>query len=162
MPSFPRDTGALSLEPPGTLRALTRSLVGLAVATGVVVRLARAFLLSESPTPSLLGLWAVYVLGGALIVGMAALHLSNYTVRRWLWRAPAFVLVEVAAEMAVSALLIALGLEPAGSGSAHLHDWPTIAASTLVFRALLVLPFILVLGATVQLVRVWMARRRLP
>lgn len=161
MAPFPRDTGVVALDAPGGWRTLSRSLVGMAAATGVVVRLARALLLSQGPPPSLLGLWAVYVLGGALVVGMAALHLSNFTVRRWLWRAPAFVLVEVAAEMVVSALLIAMGREVAGSGSAHLHDWPAIAASTLVFRALLVLPFILVLGGTVQLVRVWMARRRL-
>ena len=161
MPSFPRDTGVLVLPAPGTFRTLSRSLVEMAAITGVVVRLARALVLTQDPAPRFVPLWAAYVLGGALIVGMAALHLSNFTVRRWLWRAPAFVLVEVAAEMLVSALLIALGREPAGSGSAHLHDWPTIAASTLVFRALLVLPFIFILGATVQLVRVWMARRRL-
>jgi hypothetical protein len=161
MPSFPRETGAFALPAPGTFRTLSRSLVEMAAITGVVVRLARSLVLSQSPAPSLLVLWAAYVLGGALIVGMAALHLSNYTVRRWLWRAPAFVLVEVAAEMLVSALLIALGREPAGSASAHLHDWPAIALSTLVFRTLLVLPFIFVLGGIVQLVRVWMARRRL-
>lgn len=161
MAPFPRDTGVVALTAPGTFRTLSGSLVGMAAATGVVARLARALFLSQSPPPSPVGLWAVYVLGGAFVVGMAALHLSNFTLRGWLWRAPAFVLVEVAAEMLVSALLIAVGREVAGSASAHLHDWPTIAASTLVFRALLVLPFILVLGATVQVVRVWMARRRL-
>jgi hypothetical protein len=161
MSPFPRDTGAITLPEPGTFRTLSRSLVEMAAITGVVVRLARSLVLSQSPAPSLFALWAAYVLGGALVVGMAALHLSNFTVRRWLWRAPAFVLVEVAAEMLVSALLMTMGREPAGTGSAHLHDWPAIAASTLVFRAALVLPFILVLGATVQVVRVWMARRRL-
>ena len=162
MPSFPRETGAFALPAPGTFRTLSRSLVEMAAITGVVVRLARSLFLSQSPAPSPLALWAVYVLGGALILGMAVLHLSNYTVRRWLWRAPAFVLVEVAAEMLVSVLLIAVEREPSGTGSAHLHDWPAIAASTLIFRGLLVLPFILVLGGIVQLVRTWMARRRLP
>ena len=161
MPTFPRSTGSIPLAPPGSFRAITRSLVEIAAVTGVVVRLGRSLALGQDPPPGPFALLAVYVLGGALVLGAAALHLSNYSVRQWAWRAPAFVLVEVAAEMLVSLALTALGREPWGSGTAHLHDWPVVAARTLLFRALLVLPFIFVLGATVQVVRAWMARRRL-
>ena len=161
MPTFLRSTGSFPLSAPGSFRALSRSLVEMAALTGVVARLGRAVVLGQTPAPAPLAIWTVYVLGGALILGAAALHLSNYSVRRWLWRAPAFVLVEVAAEMLVSLALTALDREPWGSGIAHLHDWPVIAWRTLLFRTLLVLPFIFVLGSTVQLVRMWMARRRL-
>ena len=162
MPTTPtRSTGAFPLLAPGSFRTLSRWLVELAVLTGVLVRLARAIALGPEPAPSPLVVWTVYVLGGAFILGAAALHLSNYGVRHWLWRAPVFVVVEVAAEMLVSLALTALGREPWGSESAHLHDWPVIAARTLLFRTLLVLPFIFVLGTTVQVVRAWMARKRL-
>jgi hypothetical protein len=73
---------------------------------------------------------------------------------------PAFVLVEVAAEMLTSLALIALAREPWGTGTADLHDWPTMAASAIVLRSALVIPFALLLGAVVQLVRVLMTRRR--
>jgi hypothetical protein len=161
MPTFPRSTGSFPLSAPGSFRALSRNLVEMAAVVGVVARLGRSLVLGQDPAPGPLALTTVYVLGGALILGATALHLSNYSVRAWAWRAPAFVLVEVAAEMLVSLALTALGREPWGSTTAHLHDWPVIAARTMMFRALLVLPFILLLGAIVQLVRMWMVRRRL-
>lgn len=161
MVSLPRHTGALHLPAPGSFRTLSRSLVEMAALTGVTVRLARSIVLAQDPAPGLGALWAFYVLGAAFVMGMAALHLSNYPVRSWVWRGPAFVAVEVTAEMLVSALLIAMDREPWGTGSAHLHDWPVIAARTLVFRGALLLPFVLVLGAVVQGVRLLLGRRRL-
>ncbi len=161
MSFFPRHTGAFSVPiTQGSFRTLPRSLVVMAALTGLSVRLARSIFLGQDPAPRPFALWGFYVLGSAFILAMAALHLSNFTVRRWLWRAPVFVLLEVATEMLVSALLIVLDREPSGTGSAHLHDWPSLAASTLLFRTLLVLPFILVLAGIVQMVRVIMVRRR--
>lgn len=151
---------SVATDVPGTLRTVSRSLPAMAVITGLVLRMGRFLLLSRDGTSDPVGIWALYVLGGAFLLGMTVLHLSNYTLRRWLWRAPAFVLAEVAAEMLCSLALITLGREPWGTGIADLHDWPTMASSALLFRSALVLPFSLVLGGIVQAVRSWSTRRR--
>ena len=156
---IPATTPHAPLETPSAFRTLTRSLPEMAALTGVVLRLGRSAF-APDPADSLLYVGALYLLGTAFLLGMAALHLSNYTVRRWAWRAPVFVLVEVAAEMLTSLLLIALGREPWGTGTAEFHDWPTILVAALRFRAGLVLSFTLVLAAIVQGVRAWMARKR--
>ena len=159
--AFPRHTGSVALHPPGSFRALSRSLIELAALTGVVLRLGRSFLLGLPAATNLVYVGGVYVVGAAFLLGMAALHLSNYPVCRWVWRAPAFAAVEITAELLTSLLLIALGREPWGTASAGLHDWPTIARSTVIFRGLvLLLPFSLILAAIVQGVRAWMARGR--
>lgn len=158
--SFPRITGALTLPAPGSFRTLSRSLAEMAAITGVVIRLGRSLLLAPDAASSPLLVWAVYLVGAVFLLGMTAVHLSNFTVRRWLWRAPAFAVAEVAAELMTSALLIAVGREPWGTGVAEFHDWPTIAAAALLFRTLLVLPFALALAAVVQAVRVWSVRGR--
>jgi hypothetical protein len=159
--SFPRHTGALALPLPSSFSAISQSLVESAAITGVVVRLGRSLLLGGDAPRSLLFLGVVYVLGAVFMMGMAALHLSNYTVRRWVWRAPAFVVVEVVAEVLTSLLLIAVGREQLGSeNAARLGDWTTLAGMVLFWRAVLLIPFSLVLAGVVQGVRVWMSRGR--
>ena len=156
---FPHHTDTFALPVPGSLGTISRSVLEMGVITGVVVRLGRSILLAGE-SPNLVYLGVVYVLGAVFLMGMAALHLSNYTVRRWLWHAPAFVLIEVAAEVLTSLLLIAVGREQRGTVSAHLHDWSTLAGLVLYWRAALLLPFAALLAVVVQLVRTWMARGR--
>jgi hypothetical protein len=131
----------------------------MAAVTGLVLRLGRSLMLSPEGTTNPFAVGALYLVGGAFLLGMATLHLSNYTLRRWLWRAPLFVLAEVAAELLASLVLITLGREPWGTGAADLHDWPTIAGAALLFRSLLVLPFVAGLGGVVQATRAWAARK---
>ena len=163
-PLFPRDTTVWSAMELPAWRAVTLSTVETAVLTGVTVRAFRALVLTYGGRVDADAGWiylaATIGLGALLLCGMLTLHLSNFPVRRWPWRVLAFTLVETAAEMVVSAILIAVGREPLGtSGRAHWHDLPSVAMGTLVVRLLTFALFATVLAAVVQLVRVSLARR---
>lgn len=149
---FPRQTIEWRVRELSSLRRLSVSLVGMAVITGVVAHLYRWFVLSYRPS----SLWLLFlgVAGGIVILlGFATAHLGNHTVRQWLWRAPLFAVVESLTEAAVSALLIAAGVERIGSGVARWHDWPSLAVNTFFRRTVVIVVFALVLAAVVQWVR---------
>ena len=163
-PLFPRDTTVWSAMELPAWRAVTLSTVETAVLTGVTVRAFRALVLTHGARVDADAGWiylaATIGLGALLLCGMLTLHLSNFPVRRWPWRVLAFTLVETAAEMVVSAILIALGREPLGtSGRAHWHDFGSLAGSTLVVRVIALGAFAAVLALVVQLVRVSLGRR---
>jgi hypothetical protein len=84
---------------------------------------------------------------------MLTAHLANYPLHQYLWRAPAFTGIEVVAEMATSALLIALGREANGSVRAHWDDWPGMALNALLLRGLIFIGWGLILAAVVKLVQ---------
>lgn len=150
---FPRQTIQWkSVQEPDAFRKLTLSLVEMALITGVAVRLMRSIWMSHAPD-SLLAIGGFYVAMALVLSVMTALHLGNFTIRHWLWRAPVFALVEVAGEMAASLALIALGREPKGTVRAVYDDWPAMARDTLVLRGLEICVFALVLAGVVQLVR---------
>jgi hypothetical protein len=163
-PLFPRDTThwpALEIPP---WRAVTLSTVETALLTGVIVRAFRALMLTRGAHVDADSGWiylaATIGLGAFVLCGMLTLHLANFPVRRWPWRVLAFALVESAAEMAVSAALIAAGREPLGtSGRAHWHDFGSLAAGTLLVRVVALGVFAAVLALIVQLVRVSLGRR---
>ncbi len=158
-PYFPRHTGAQRVVEPEGVRRLTMSLVQMAVATGVVVRVVRAVVLTHGPSQSVLYLGAAVGLVGVFLLGMAALHLGNFTLRRWLWRAPLFGLVEGAAEALTGLALIQAGGEPLGSTRAAFADWPRMAAVILVTRPAIVIVFAAVLAGVVQAVRYALLKR---
>ena len=154
MPSyFPRHTVAWKLEEPTALRRLTLSLVEMAVLTGIVVRLIRSLALTNAPGGSLLWVAAAYAVPVVLLCTMLTLHLGNYTLRQWTWRAPAFVALEVAAEMAVSLVLILAHREPLGSERAELAHWPSMAVQTAIVNFVTVIVFATLLAGVVQLMR---------
>lgn len=158
MPTFfPRHTVEWKLEEPASFRRLTLSLVEMAVVTGVVLRLLRALIFARMG-PSWALLYGTYALLAIVLCLMATAHLSNYPVRQWLWRAPAFVGIEVAAEMVVSLVLIALNREMVGTARAHFHDWPVLAVRTLFYRFSAVAIFAVALAAVVQVVRYFLLR----
>ena len=157
MPSFfPRQTLEWHLEEPRAFRRLSLSLVEMAVVTGVLLRVYRSFILTHGANGWL-------YLGGTLGVGilflllMCTAHIANFPVQRWLWRAPAFALIESAAEMLASLLLIWVGREPYGSVRAEWHDWPSMAIGTLATRGLAIVLWTLLLAGIVQIVRRVMA-----
>jgi hypothetical protein len=158
-PFFPHSTDIWKVHEPSSLRRLTLSLVGTAAITGVALRLLRALALTSGPSESWLYLVGTFALGAVLFFGMATLHLGNYTLRRWVWRVPAFAAVEAAAEMGTSALLIAAGVEPLGTSQAGFRDWPAMAANAALIRLAALIAFALVLAGVVQLVRSAMARK---
>lgn len=159
MRSFPRHTITWKLEEPPALRRLSLSLIEMAALTGIVLRLYRAVVLTRGAPESWAYVYGAVLVGSLFFLVMATLHLANFTVRRWLWRAPAFALVEVAAEMLTSLALIAVHREPVGSARAGFHDWLSLAATVFVSRVLGLLLFAAVLAGVVQLVRQVLLRR---
>lgn len=149
---FPRQTVEVRFEEPAAFRRYSYSLLEMAILTGVVLRAYRSLVLTHG-ADSWLYLGGALLLGILVLVGMLTAHLANFSLRRWTWRAPVFVLVEVAAEMATSALLIWAGREPFGSVRAEMSDWPALAVMTLRERALVALLWALLLALVVTLVR---------
>jgi hypothetical protein len=154
-PIFPRETQQLESIEPAAFRRLSVSLLEIGLVTGVVLRLLRALAHSTSGWAYVTA-WSTLLL---LLLLMATAHPANFTVRQWVWRAPAFGAVEAVGEMLASALLIALGREPLGTSRARFGDWPGLAASTVVSRVLAVSVWAMLLAAVVVVVRRIVARR---
>jgi hypothetical protein len=152
-PFFPQVTGAFRIEETPAFRRFTMSIVEMALVTGVVLRMGRALALTAGPNDNLVFIAAAVAAGLAWLCGMATLHLGNYTLTRWIWRAPTFVLIEAIAESLTSLALIALHREPLGSARATFADWPAITFSTFLWRLIAVLAYAAVLAGVVQLVR---------
>jgi hypothetical protein len=149
---FPKHTVQWHFEEPTILRKFSLSLVEMAVLTGIVLRLYRALVSMHLSTSWLL--WGGSIAFGILVLcAMVTVHLANYPLQRWVWRAPLFAAVEAIAESATSALLIAFGREPTGSARAEWSDWLPMAWGTLGLRMLEVCGWALVLAAVVWIVR---------
>jgi hypothetical protein len=149
---FPRHAVEWRLEEPPAFRRLTLSLVEMALITGVLLRLVRAFT-SGHARESLLFFIAAVLIWAVLLIGMATAHLANYPLGRWFWRAPLFGLVVTVGEMATSLLLIALHREPNGTGRAGFGDWPSLAARALLHSELTLCLWMLLLAGVIILVR---------
>lgn len=161
MPLFPHSTADLKLEEPAAFRRFSRSLVEMAIVTGVLIRLYRAVVRTHGTGGW--GYWVVVGIVGAVIVcAMVTAHLANFPVRRWVWRAPAFAAVTVAAAMATSLLLIAAGREPKGSVRAEWADWPGMAANALFIPGLAICAWAAVLALALWIVRRLSRRTRHP
>lgn len=162
-PIFPRETIAWKqLTGVPFWRKIAVSLVWTAVLTGIVVRLFRALVLISGPTESVLYLGGAFAVGTILLLGGATLHLSNFTIRHWWWRAPLFALVELAAEMLTSLALTWGGMEPLASGRAQMDDWLGTARATLWWRLIPISLYALFLAVIVFAVRAVVARREDP
>ena len=150
---FPRQTiqWHQMAEPPA-FRRLTLSLAETALITGVVLRLLRALTFMAGGKSLFLYIVA-FLLGAVILVGMATAHLANFSLRRWVWRAPLFALVETIGEMGTSLLLIALHREPEGSVRADFHDWPSMSLRALWQNELAICLWMLLLAAVIVIVR---------
>jgi branched-subunit amino acid ABC-type transport system permease component len=156
---FPLHTHVWKLPERTSFRGISMSTAEMAVITGVVLRVYRALALSRSDEAGSLYLGGTFALGVILLFGMTTLHLGNYTVKHWLWRAPAFAVIEAIAESATSLGLIALHREPLGSARATFADWPGLARETFGWRVTAIALFTLLLAAVVQLVRYVLLKR---
>ena len=158
MSYFPRHTADWRIEEPAILRRLTMSVVETSIIAGIAVRLLRSIVITYGGGPFYLA--GTIALGATIVLGLLAAHLSNYTLRTWLWRAPAFALLESLAAIATSAVLIAFHREPLGSrGRAEFSDLPTMAQQTLLFHFIAIISFTLVLAAVVYAVRYVLIKR---
>lgn len=149
----PPTIGAWDAYEASALRKFSRSLVAMAVVTGIIWRLLRALFLQTGPTGSPLYFGSVIALGVLVFFGMATLHVGNYPLKRWLWRVPAFALVEGASEVATSAALVALGSEIYGSATAEWSDLASIAATVLSTHLVVLSMYGSVLALVVQGIR---------
>lgn len=144
--------GAVRVREPAAFRRLAASLVEIAVVSGIVARVYRMMVLSRANTPAQVAI--ALTLGAVFLLLMTTLHLSRFPIRAWLWRAPAFAVLEGSVEMLVSLALIKAGREPLGSGAAaHLHDWAGMTANTIAWRLIVISTFSLLLAFIVKWVR---------
>ena len=156
---FPRQTGAWVAQEAQSFRRLSFSVVEMAVLTGLVLRIYRALVLSRGSSGGWIYLTLTFALALILLFGMTTLHLGNFAVRQWLWRAPVFALVEATTESLASLVLVALGREPLGSTRATLHDWPALVRDIYIWRVLWIGVFALLLAGVVQLTRFVLLKR---
>lgn len=150
---FPKQTVQWHFEEPTILRRFSISIWEVAILTGVTLRLYRALVITSGSTSSWIFAGGTFALGLLLLCAAATVHLSNYPLQRWVWRAPAFAAIEVAAESATSLLLIWVGREPFGSTRAEWADWLPMAAQTLWTRVFTICIWALFLAAIVWIVR---------
>ena len=148
---FPRQTIEFRLEEPKAFRRFSFSLVEMALVTGVLVRIYRVLILTHGSN-NWLYLAGVSAVGVIFLLGMLTAHLANYPLHQYFWRAPVFAGIEVAAEMATSALLIWLGREANGTVRAHWDDWVGMGLNALLIRGLAIILWGLILAGVVSLV----------
>lgn len=159
---FPRHTQEWKHEESPAFQRLTRSLVEMAILTGVALRLFHAIANARAGSAGWVYLGSVFAISMILLLGAATLHLGNYTLRNWAWRAPAFGAIEALAECLTIAALIAIGREPLGIGRATWADWPGLAFTAIFWRTIVVTVYAVVLGGAVKLVRSVLARSGTP
>jgi hypothetical protein len=153
MPSFfPNTTVEIKIEEPQAFRRFSFSLAEMAIVTGVLVRILRLLALTHGSN-NWFYLGSMLAVGLIFLLGMLTAHLANYPLHQYLWRAPVFALIEVATEMATSALLLALGREANGTVRAHWDDWVGMGLNALLYRGLAIVVWGLILAGVVQLVR---------
>ena len=153
MPSFfPRHTVELRAEAPRAFRRFSFSLVEMAVVTGVLVRVFRLFVLTHGSN-NWLYIGGSIAIGLLFLLGMTTAHLANYPLHQYMWRAPTFAFIEVVAEMAVSAMLIAVGHEANGTVRAHWDDWVGLGLNALLYRGLAIILWVAILAGVIQIVR---------
>ncbi|MEP7383258.1 MAG: hypothetical protein ABI910_16320 [Gemmatimonadota bacterium] len=158
-PLFPQVTGTFKLAKPPALRRFSMSIVGMAVTVGIVLRLFWALVITEGPNDSLVFAGTMFAVRLIVLFGAVAVHLGNFTLRHWVWRAPTFAALEAVAEAATALVLITVQREPMGSARATLADWPSIASGTLFWRVTTVVAFTILLAGVVQLVRYLLLKR---
>jgi hypothetical protein len=154
MPAFfPVKTASFRIDETRAFRRLSYSVVEMAVITAVVLRVYRALALYLAGA-NVFFLGLSFAVGFVVLFGMVTLHLGNFTVRRWIWRAPLFALIEAAAESVTSLGLIALHREPLGSARATYADWPGIVGNIVTWRVPSIIVFAAILAAVVLMTRV--------
>lgn len=150
---FPRKTVAWKLEEPKPLRQASLSLPYMALLTGVPLRLWRSYVLTHGAPDSWAWVGGTFLIGEVFLYLMVTIHLGNYTLRHWTWRAPAFAVLEAGVEIIMSLALTTLGLEPLGADRAELSDWLPTGIRTLIWRLFGIMLFTLVLAAVVSIIR---------
>ncbi|MBX3174018.1 MAG: hypothetical protein KF709_06365 [Gemmatimonadaceae bacterium] len=148
------------LDEPAFLRRVSLNLLSMALLTGAGLRLYRTAVLQFGWSDSWLWIAGTFIGGAVFLFLMATLHLGNYTLRSWWWRAPLFALVEAGTEILVSLGLTLFGLEVVGSDTATMEDWQSTSMRILFFRVAGITIFSVVLALVSTLVRLMLMRAR--
>jgi hypothetical protein len=154
-----RLSAGFTIREPPAFSKLARSIVEMALVTGVVIRLFRAVVITHGDADSTLYLGTMFLLASAFVLLMATVHLSRFPLRQWTWRAPAFGALESAFESIVSLGLIFAHREPLGTGAATLGDWPGIAGTIFLRHVVVISAFAALLALTVKVVRYQLLKR---
>ncbi len=149
----------IRVREPAAFTKLARSLLDMALVTGIVARIYRALIMSRAETASGLYIAAGLGVGAIFLLLMASAHLSRHPIVTWIWRAPVFAAAEGGIEMLTSLVLIALNREPLGTGGAEFHDWPSMLAGTIAWRVATISLFSLLLAGVVKWVRYMLLRK---
>src|SRR5687768_10903109 len=144
---------------PSSFRKMAFSTLEMAVITGLLIRVFRAFLLTHAGDDQPLQLGAGFLIGAVFLFAMVTLHLGNFPLRHWVWRAPLFALLVAATEMAVSAGLIGIAREPLGTARATFADWPGMAVDVALRRLVATSAYALALAVIVQWTRMHSLRK---
>lgn len=141
------------IEEPSFARKLSLNLFAMALLTGASLRLYRAAILQFGWSNSWLWIAGTFLGGVAILFLLTTLHLGNYPVRAWLWRAPFFAVIEAMTEIGVSLALAVSGLERIGSLTATMEDWQSSAPKLAIVRIIGITLFALVLAFVSTMVR---------
>lgn len=141
------------------MRRVSLSLPLMGFLAGAGLRTYRALVLEFGWSDSWLWIAGTFIVGAVFLFLMVTLHVGNYSVRQWAWRAPLFALVESATEIAVSLSLTLLGIERIGSIVATLEDWQSTSVRILVYRVVGITGFSLLLALVSTVVRLLLIPR---
>lgn len=159
-----RPTAVLSqldiIEEPSFVRKFSLNLLAMALLTGASLRLYRAAILQFGWSNSWLWISGTLLGGVAILFLLTTLHLGNYPVRNWLWRAPLFAVLEAATEVGVSLALTMSGLERIGSLNATLEDWQGSVPRIAIVRIGGILLFTLLLAFVSTMVRLFLVPKK--
>ncbi len=156
---FPERTIVWAEHEIAWLRRWTLVPAAIGPVTGVVLRVANSLVMTYGRS----GRWTVlivwYIVAAIVLCSAATVHLGNYPVRMWWWRAPTFALWETLGGAVASAVLIAAHREFWGSAHADFDDWPTIVVSTLILHTIAICLYSAALAGVVESVRAILVRR---
>ena len=94
-----RDLGEFKRRWPHALRRLSVSLPQMALVTGIGMRLWRSYVLTHGSADSWAWVGGTFLVGVSFLFLMTAIHLGNFTLRNWTWRAPLFAVLESGTEI---------------------------------------------------------------
>ncbi len=141
------------IEEPGIIRRISLNVVVMALITGASLRLYRAAILQFGWSNSWLWIIGTFLGGVAILFLLTTLHIGNYPVRHWFWRAPLFAVLEAGVEIGVSLALTLWGLERIGSLTATIEDWQGSALKLALVRVIGIMVFTLLLALVSTVVR---------
>lgn len=132
---------------------IAASLWEAALLTGIVVRVLHIIFSAHGQELDWHSFVGTFIVVPVVLLALSTIHLANYPLPQWLWRAPAFAVAEAIAESLTSLALVYAGRERWGTGRAELSDWPAMAGSILLTRFTMICLFTLVLAGVAQFVR---------